>query len=186
MRTHAAVEVAWQIRNGHTEKLGNGSFAYLPSANPRKIIVEAIPTKSHRLPTALPKGKTRLAPSTSIVAPTAPLMTSAQLIECFPEDRAPTIMELAKSRKVPVPPGCLASAFENRRNWPGSAIMGAHRPNPNAKAWPSDRLRNPDQLTSCADRPLLRRRSCANLNLGLYPRMDERRGSQHPFCIPIR
>jgi hypothetical protein len=87
MRTHAAVEVAWQIRNGHTEKLGNGSFAYLPSANPRKIIVEAIPTKSHRLPTALPKGKTRLAPSTSIVAPTAPLMTSAQLIECFRRSR---------------------------------------------------------------------------------------------------
>ena len=38
-----------------------------------------------------------------------------------------------------------------------------------------DRLRNP---TSCADRPLLRRRSCAKLNPQLQPQVDECRGSQ--------
>jgi len=43
-----------------------------------------------------------------------------------------------------------------------------------------DRLRNPD---SFADRPLLRRRFCANLNPGLCFQLDDRRGSQHwPTC----
>src|SRR5271169_1782826 len=41
-----------------------------------------------------------------------------------------------------------------------------------------DRLRNPD---SFADRPLLRRRFCANLNPGLCFQLDDRRGSQHKF-----
>jgi hypothetical protein len=34
-------------------------------------------------------------------------------------------------------------------------------------------------LTSSAARPLLRRRTCANLNPGLWPPLDERRGSRH-------
>jgi hypothetical protein len=66
------------------EKLGVeglGLFAF----NPKKIMVEAIPTKSHRPPTALPRRKSKLAPSASIATPTRPLMISDQLIARFPK-----------------------------------------------------------------------------------------------------